>query len=203
MGFLNGCQIAAEMIRAGKCRTAMVVTSEVELNREMHPDKMLGLVETGSAVLLDTTAENRTGFSNFSFHYDCEKMDLRRATGGYLDGKPCLDLQIDQHLFDAYLKMIPVAVDKVLADEGLDISDIDFFLPPQISPDMNSKLPNLLGVEPHRFVDVAREDADLFTSALPYSLEYLQREKSTQPGKIGLVIHVASGLQVGCAVYYF
>tara|TARA_Y100001933_G_scaffold263432_1_gene324772 strand:- start:21215 stop:26581 length:5367 start_codon:yes stop_codon:yes gene_type:complete len=203
MGFLNGCQIAAEMIRAGKYRTAMVVTSEVELNREMHPDKVLGLVETGSAVLLDTTAENRTGFSNFSFQYDCEKMDLRRATGGYLDGKPCLDLQINEHLIDAYLKMIPAAVDKILAEEGLDISDIDFFLPPQISPAMNSKLPNLLGVEPHRIVDVAREGADLFTSALPYSLEYLQREKKSHSGKIGLIIHVASGLQVGCAVYYF
>ena len=203
MGFLNACQIATEMIRAGKYRTAMVVTSEVELNREMHPDKPLGLVETGSAVILDTTAANRTGFSNFAFHYDCEKMDLRRATGGYLDGKPCLDLRIDEQLIDAYLKMIPAAVENVLAEEGLDISDIDFFLPPQISPAMNSKLPNLLGVEPHRFVDVSRENADLFTSALPYSLEYLQREKRNQHGKIGLVIHAASGLQVGCAVYYF
>ena len=203
MGFLNACQIATEMIRAGKYRTAMVVTSEVELNREMHPDKPLGLVETGSAVLLDTTAENRAGFSSFAFHYDSEKIDLRRATGGYLEGKPCLDLLIDEQLIDAYLKMIPDAVDNVLAEEGLDISDIDFFLPPQISPSMNSKLPNLLGVEPHRFVDVSRENADLFTSALPYSLEYLQREKRTQPGQIGLVIHAASGLQIGCAVYYF
>ncbi len=203
MGFLNACQIASEMIRSGKYRTAMIVTSEVELNREMHPDKMLGLVETGSAVILDTTAENRTGFSSFYFHYDCDKMDLRRATGGYLDGKPCLDLRIDDHLNDEYLKMIPEAVDKALAEEGIDISDIDFFLPPQISPAMNSKLPNLLGVEPHRFVDVSREEADLFTSALPYSLEYLQREKRTKTGQIGLVIHAASGLQVGCAVYYF
>ena len=203
MGFLNACQIASEMIRAGKYRTAMVVTSEVELNREMHPEKMLGLVETGSAVLLDTTAENRTGFSNFLFHYDCDQIDLRQATGGYLDGKPCLDLRIDGRLIDEYLKMIPEAVDQILAEEGLDISDIDFFLPPQISPAMNSKLPNLLGVEPHRFVDVAREEADLFTSALPYSLEYLQKEKRANPGQVALVIHAASGLQVGCAVYYF
>ena len=75
--------------------------------------------------------------------------------------------------------MIPEAVDQILAEEGLDISDIDFFLPPQISPAMNSKLPNLLGVEPHRFVDVSREEADLFTSALPYSLEYLQKKESS------------------------
>ena len=117
MGFLNACQIAAEMIRAGKYRTAMIVTSEVELNREMHPEKLLGIVETGSAIVLDTTAENRTGFSCFSFHYDCDKMDSRRATGGYVDGKPCLDLRIDDNLIDDYLEMIPEAVDKVLAEE--------------------------------------------------------------------------------------
>ena len=68
---------------------------------------------------------------------------------------------------------------------------------------MNAKLPNVLGVEPPRFVAVARPKADLFTSALPYSLEYLQREKLAKPGQVGLVIHAASGLQVGCAIYYF
>ncbi|MEE2781457.1 MAG: amino acid adenylation domain-containing protein [Planctomycetota bacterium] len=203
MGFLNACQIASEMIRAGKYRNAMIVTSEVEVNREMHPDRLLEIAETGSAIILDTTAENRTGFSRFDFHYDCDHIDARRAIGGYLDGKPCLDLQVDANLNEIYLQMIPDAVESILNEEGLELSEIDFFLPPQISPEMNAKLPNVLGVEPHRFVDVARPKADLFTSALPYSLEYLQREKLAKPGQVGLVIHAASGLQVGCAIYYF
>ena len=38
LGFLNGCQIATEMIHAGKCRTAMVITSEVEINKNYFPD---------------------------------------------------------------------------------------------------------------------------------------------------------------------
>lgn len=203
MGFLNGCQIAAEMIRSGKCRRAMIVTSEVEINQKVHPGYPLGIAETGSAIILDTTADNREGFSQFLFQYDCDQIDARRATGGYVDGKPCLALEQDENVVDLYMKLIPGAVEEILVQEGIDISQITVFLPPQMSPEMNRKLPNLLGVEPHRIVDLSEEGRDLYTSSLSFSIEHVRQKGLAKAGDIGLVINVASGLQVGCAVYYF
>jgi hypothetical protein len=68
---------------------------------------------------------------------------------------------------------------------------------------MNRKLPNLLGVEPHRIVDLTVEGRDLYTSALPFSIEHVRQKGLAKAGDIGLVINVGCGLQVGCAVYYF
>ena len=115
--------------------------------------------------------------------------------GGYTDGKPCVDLQVVDNLMDLYLEMIPGAVEKILAEEGIDISEVDFFLPPQSSPKMNRKLPNLLGVEPHRFIDIAREESDLYSSALPYSFEYLQKEKLASKNEVQALKGTASSLR--------
>ncbi|MDP7268040.1 MAG: amino acid adenylation domain-containing protein [Pirellulales bacterium] len=203
MGFLNGIQIAAEMIRAGKCRTAMVVTSEVDINKDVHPECPLELAETGSAVILDAASESDEGFAQFVFQYDCDHLDKRKLIGGYVGGKPCLTKEVDENICDLYLKMIPRAVEELLQQEGLDISQIAVVLPPQISPAMNHQLANLLGIEPHRVVDLAVEGRDLYTSAMSYSFEHARKAKLVKPGDIGLVINVASGIQVGCATYYY
>jgi 3-oxoacyl-[acyl-carrier-protein] synthase III len=203
MGFLNGCQIAVEMIHAGKYRTAMVVTSEVEINKNFFPDRKLGVAETGSAVILDQTSVSGAGFGRFHFKYDCDQLDARRAIGVYVDGKPCLTLTEDENLHELYLKAIPPAVDELVVQEGIDISQIKVVLPPQISPQMNSCLANLLGIEPHRVVDLAREGSDLYTSSLAFSLTHVRQRGLAEAGDIGLIINVASGIQVGCAVYYF
>jgi 3-oxoacyl-[acyl-carrier-protein] synthase III len=68
---------------------------------------------------------------------------------------------------------------------------------------MNHQLANLLGIEPHRVVDLAVEGRDLYTSAMSYSFEHARKAKLVKPGDIGLVINVASGIQVGCATYYY
>ena len=203
MSFLNGCQVATEMIRAGTFRTAMVVTSEVEINKHYFPARGLGLAETGSAVILEKAADQRSGFSGFSFYYECDHFDARSWIGGYVDGKPCVTVHQEDNFLDLYLRTIPPAVEKLLESEGLDISGISIVLPPQISPRMNKQLANLLGIEPHRVVDLATDGRDLYTSSLSYTLDHIQQNGLARSGDIGLIINVASGIQVGCAIYYF
>jgi amino acid adenylation domain-containing protein len=203
MSFINGCQIATEMIHAGKFQTAMVVASEVEINKPYFPECLLGLAETGAAVILDQNGSGQTGFSQFLFHYDLEHFGAREAIGRYTDGKPCLRLKEAENMHALYLQAIPAAVDQLLAREGLERSQIKFLLPPQISSEMNGQLAKRLGIEPQCVVDRAIPGQDLYTASLAYSLQYLQQNHLTEPGDIGLIVQVASGIQVGCAVYYF
>jgi 3-oxoacyl-[acyl-carrier-protein] synthase III len=203
MSFINGCQIASEMIHAGKFQTAMVVASEVEINKPYFPDVMLSLVETGAAVIMDQSDSGQTGFSPFLFHYELEHFAAREAIGRYTDGKPCLQLKEADNLHALYLQAIPTAVDQLLDREGLERSQIKFLLPPQISSEMNGQLAERLGIDPQCVVDQAIPGQDLYTASLAYSLQWLQQHNLTEPGDIGLIIQVASGIQVGCAVYYF
>ena len=54
-----------------------------------------------------------------------------------------------------------------------------------------------------RFIDVVGNGPDYFSSSIPYAFEHAFRENLVNPGDIGLVISVGSGIQIGCAVYYF
>ena len=69
MSFLTATDIAAQMIRSGKIRTALVIAAEIENNRHEYPDDMIGLEEMASAVLMDDGSDSGIGFGEFVFNY--------------------------------------------------------------------------------------------------------------------------------------
>jgi amino acid adenylation domain-containing protein len=203
MSFMNGCHIASEMIYAGKYRTAMVVASEVETNKPHFRDRLLGLAETGGAVILDSSPSGQVGFSPFIFHYDLEHFEAREVIGRYVEGKLCMCLQENEHLHELYLQTIPAAVNDLLAREGLTMSQVTHLIPPQISQESNYRLARHLGIDSHRVIDRAVTGHDLYTSGMARSLEYLRKQDLSKTGDIGLIIQVSSGIQAGCVAYYF
>jgi 3-oxoacyl-[acyl-carrier-protein] synthase III len=52
-------------------------------------------------------------------------------------------------------------------------------------------------------VDIAHAGNDLYTSSLPYTLQHVREQNLVQSGDVGLIITAGSGIQVGCATYYF
>jgi|GEM_PF-118941 len=203
LSFFYGCQIATAFIQAGKFRTAMVVASEVEVNKPYFPDCMIGMAETGAAAILDRSPTGQTGFGPFCFHYELEHFEAREAIGRYRSGKPCLMLREADNLHELYLQAILPAVEEVLARAGLQRSQIKFLLPPQISAEMNRQLLTRLGMDTACLVDQAITGQDLYTAGLAYALQHLRRLGLAAAGDIGLIVQVAYGIQVGCAVYYF
>ncbi|NIL98278.1 MAG: amino acid adenylation domain-containing protein, partial [Planctomycetales bacterium] len=202
MGFLHACQVASQLIQAGTFRTAMITASEVEVNAEFFEER-LGLFETASAFILDESADGKTGFGQFVFKFFPQYFEARQATGWYKDGKPYCGWHLDDRLNDIYLECIPPAVQELLDLEGLDLAQIKVVLPSQFSSAFNLQLAHTLQVPADRIVEVDHRQKDLFTSSLPYALQHAQQNQQVQPGDIGLIINVASGVQVGCATYYF
>lgn len=204
LAFLNACQVGTQMVQAGRFRNAMVVASEVEQNRDTMPEVTLGLHVGASAAILAHGDDPDAGFGKFEFAYYPEHFEARFAHGNYVDGKACLQLELDPNLHELYLRCVKEPVDKLLKRERLDISQIDLLLPPQFSTEFNLKLAGLLGIAQEKVVDLkATPDDDLFGSALPYSMQHAQENGLCKPGNIGLIVNVGSGLQVGCATYYF
>jgi 3-oxoacyl-[acyl-carrier-protein] synthase III len=203
VSFLNACEVASEMMRSGKIRTALIIASEIENNRDAFPDRLVGLEETASAIVLDQGERSRTGFGEFVFKYLPEELEARTVNGRYADGKACLFLEQDPSIADLYLKMIPEAVNELLKREVLAMSEINVVLPPQFSSEFLDELGRVLSIPRERFVDITSGGKDWFTSALPYTLHAIEKQKLAKPGDVGLVINVGSGLQVGCATYYF
>lgn len=203
VGFLNACQVSAEMIHAQKIRRALVVASEIENNKVSRPDELLGIAETGSAVMLDESADGKTGFGNFVFKYGDEYLESLITGTRQEHGKTWIHRDQSAAIEEYYLRLIDEAVAELLKSEQLDLSLIKVVMPPQISPTFTGKLSDALHIEPGRVVDIARAGADLYTSSLPQTFAYVQEHHLVEPGDIGLIISAGSGLQVGCATYYF
>jgi 3-oxoacyl-[acyl-carrier-protein] synthase III len=203
LGTLNACDVATKMIQSGKFRRALVTASEYDLNAAPFPDFPLPSLEAGSAMLLEVSPDGRAGFGRFVYHYATEHLDARTMYGHYIDGKPLSDLQMRPDIESLYLAPIRGAVDELLAQEGLNLGDIAHVLPSQFSPTFHARLAEVLDVPPAKIVDLTGFGQDLFTSSLPMTLERLRDTGAAKPGDIGLIVNVASGIQVGCATYYF
>lgn len=203
VGFLNACHVAIQMLRAGKARTAMIATSEVENNLAAFPGELLGLQETGSAVLLDAAPENGSGFGSFAFSSFPQHVDAFTSHCTNKDGKAYLQVASDARLERYYIEGIQATVHDLLLREGLDLSRISTILPPQRSGSFLDQLSAALNVSRDRFVEVTDRVGDLYTSSLPFAFQALQCDQRVRPGDIGLLIAAGSGVQVGCALYYF
>jgi 3-oxoacyl-[acyl-carrier-protein] synthase III len=203
LGFFNACQVAAGMIGAKKVNRAMVVASEIENNKETFPTELRGIQETGSAVILDVSADGETGFGNFVFKYFTEHIEAISAYATIRNGKTGMHFEKAPELESYYPQCIREAVDDLLRVEQLDIAQVKVILPPQISTAFITALSDTMNVSRDKFVDIPHEDADLFTSSLVYTLQYAREQQRVNPGDIGLIISVGAGIQVGCATYYF
>jgi 3-oxoacyl-[acyl-carrier-protein] synthase III len=203
IGVLNACYVARQMIHARKCKNAMIVAAEIENNAEAFPGELVGIRETASALILDEAPSDHTGFSHFLFRYFTEAMNAYTSYLTTKNGKACLHIDKSANLEAYYLAGILSAVRELLLMEGLKLTEITKIFPPQISSAFIAKLSEAMNLAKDKFVDVVGDGQDLFTSSLPCALQFAHERNLVKVGDIGLIISVGSGIQVGCAVYYF
>jgi len=203
VGFLNACQVATGLIQAKRIKRAMVVASEIENNAQTFPTELLGVSETGSAVILDESADGKTGFGNILCKYFTDYLEAFSSYTRQHNGKTYMQYEEDPDLETYFLHCIRDAVRDLLSLEQLDLSQINVILPPQISTQFIARLSDAMNISRDKFVDIAHASNDLYTSSLPNTLQHVREQHLVKPGDVGLIITAGSGIQVGCATYYF
>jgi len=201
VGFLNACFLATQLIQGRKIHTAMVLASEVE-NASLFRGARRGVTETASAMILDQSPGGM-GFGSFLFRSFTEYVDLLACSVSSQAGAASLSVVKHPSLEARYVECALRVIPELLAVEGLDLSDIALFIPPQLSSGSIDKLSAELKVDRSRFVHVSGGGEDLFTSSVPYALEAVRCRGLAQPGDAGLIITAGAGIEVGCAIYYF
>lgn len=203
VGLLNACHLAQQLIAGGKYKTAMVAAAEIENNAGLFPDSLQGLRETASALILDAHPVRGKGFSRILFNYDTGSLDAYVSHCCTVDDKPFLRVEKSPGLEDRYIACIQPLVEDLLRQEGLTRSRIGKVFPPQISSAFIARLSEALDIPAEKFVDIAGDGPDYFTSSFPYALAYARGKGLVQEGDTGLVIAAGSGIQAGCALYHF
>ena len=93
--------------------------------------------------------------------------------------------------------------DRLLKRERIDRSRITAVFPPQISPEFVAALAGRLNIERDLFVDIAESGKDYYTSSIPCAMHAARQSGRVKSGDVGLLIAAGTGVQVGCAIYYF
>jgi 3-oxoacyl-[acyl-carrier-protein] synthase III len=202
VGFLNACHIASELIRTGKHRVALVTASEVDNNRGTAAPP-LGVVETGSAVVLDDAPGGDGGFGRFLFRAYPEHLGRFTSHTALEEGRTVLRAEQHSDYEEALLHCAADAARALLEREGVFPSDLKVILPSQISPWFSSGLAGALSVDPDKCVTLDGSDGDYFTSSLVFALRQVIDRGMTRPGDVGLIIAAGAGAQVGCVLYQF
>ena len=206
LGFLNACFVVQQLIRSGSCKTALVVASEIENNSENFPDKLLGIQETASAIILDAHQNDGLGMSCFEFEYSLDAMNSYTTNALYSlasTSRIYMNINKAHNINEKYIVFILSVVKDFLLKKGLKTDEINLVFPPQISSEFISELDKRLDFPNAALIDAVGEGLDLFTSSIPYSFEYAYEKGLVSPGDIALIIAVGSGIQVGCSIYNF
>jgi 3-oxoacyl-[acyl-carrier-protein] synthase III len=207
LGFLKACYLASVLIGSQAARRILVTASEVENNARTVPDHLRGVKVMASAAMLDSDPEGKAGFGAFRFKCFPEHEDALTvyATTRQLriEGRSLARVHVAKakDLEQRFILCVMDAVSEFLSEEGIRPEDIAVVLPPQISPGFVPALAGALGMDLARFVDLCHPDGDLFTSTLPATFAGVAGR--VKPGDLGLIINVASGIEVACATYHF
>lgn len=201
LGYLTGCLLAQTTIGLGKIERVMLVAGEVEGNSGQADAQPRGVVEAGSAMILETVPEPDAGFISFYFRNFPEYME-EFSSDLNLDGAHSqLVVKKSAALEDHYLSCIQASVQGFLDQEDLEISVFRQVIAPQVSPDFLNRVAEILNVPAERLVDVTSREGDLFTSSIPFALTELIDSNQISPGDQLLMISATSGIQVACARY--
>ncbi len=202
VGPYTACLAAIEWISAGRTSLALILASEVENNARFGPDASIGLNETGSAILLEESA-NHEGFGRFIFRSFPEHVADIRAFTATRAGAAVLQRKCDPDWEQHAALGLRLAVGELLESEQIGRDKITLVLPTSGLGRSVGLLAELLELPRSRFVELPREHGDYFTSSLAYGFLAARRSGRVRPGDTGLFLSAGSGGQVGCCIYHF
>ena len=203
MGFLNACQLCSAMITAGKIKTGLVVSSDLVNGNVSEKGDSPGFLPSGAAMLLAGEKNGGSGFKTFHFKTFAEMQNACESYFFHDKDHMTLIFKRDPDVEDIYLRAISIGVNEFLKREAVGLNDFDMIIPSQISSAFITKMADILGVKREKMIDVTREGGNLFNASLPAAMDHIFKHKQPEAGQKALIINVASGIQVGCAVYEF
>ena len=145
----------------------MVVTSEIENNADFQEQMLLGIKETGSAMILDESGDSGAGFGRFLFKHFTEYIDVFTSQIGQSKGKSFLEFIKQPNIENIYLDCIAKTVQELLSKEGLSLAQIKTIFPPQISSEFISDLSKKINLIKEKFVDLAQDGKDFLLLLYP------------------------------------
>ncbi|MBX3478419.1 MAG: ketoacyl-ACP synthase III [Brevundimonas sp.] len=207
-GFVYALSVADGFIARGNARCALVVGAE-EMTRLMDWSDRTTCVLFGDgagAVVLEpregqgTPAD--TGLLGFALRCDGAKSDLL-----YVDGGPATTGSVGHlrmagnQVFRHAVVNIAEAVTAAAANAGVQIADVDWFVPHQANQRIIKGVGDRLGLDENKVVTTVAQHANTSAASIPLALDTAIRDGRIKGGDLVLLEAMGGGLTWGaCAI---
>ncbi|HYV48750.1 MAG TPA: 3-oxoacyl-[acyl-carrier-protein] synthase III C-terminal domain-containing protein [Myxococcaceae bacterium] len=202
-GFLTACEVARHLVAAAPGRRILLAGAEVDPNAGTRPDLPLGIRASGVAVVVDASPDPRKGLGGAVIRRFPGRTDTWTSVTHFDQQAPFQVVAGREEAVGFLLEQLPGAVEALMRLEGIDPGKVSAVLLNEPVPGFRRRAAEALRIEPGRVFDPPEERVDRYSCSLPCLLHRARETGRVAGGDVGLLVEVASGLQVACAVYYF
>lgn len=202
-GFIYALATADMFIRAGRCRTALVVGTEIY-------SRILDWNDRGTCVLFGDgagaaliTQSNQPGIISSHLHSDGSYANTLALSGnicgGKIHGNPYITME-GNTVFKFAVKVMEEIVHEAVAENNLQISDISWLIPHQANIRIIQSTAKKLGIPMDKVVTTINKHGNTSAASIPLALDIASRDGRIKSGQYVLLEGVGSGFTWGAVL---
>ena len=202
-GFVYSLSVADKFVRAGQATRALVVGAEVMSRIIDWTDRETCVLFGDGAGAVVLEASDDAGILYTDLGADGRYRNLLYADAGVSrikeEGDTTL-LMKGNEVFKVAVRTLEGMVDRVLADNGLEQGEIDWFVPHQANLRIIRATARRLGLPMERVVLTVRDHGNTSAASIPMALDTAVRDGRIQPGDLVLMEAFGGGFTWGATL---
>lgn len=202
-GFVYALSVANQFIRSGQARRALVCGAEVMSRIIDWTDRETCVLFGDGAGAVVLEASEQAGILYTDLGADGRYRNLLYADSGVSrvkrEGATTLVMKGNE-VFKVAVRTLEGMVDRVLAENGLEQGEIDWFVPHQANLRIISATARRLGLPMERVVLTVREHGNTSAASIPMALDTAVRDGRIQPCDLVLLEAFGAGFTWGAAL---
>jgi 3-oxoacyl-[acyl-carrier-protein] synthase-3 len=206
-GFVYALSTADGFVARGRSKCALVIGAETMTRLMDWTDRGTCVLfgDGAGAVVLEpgegegTTADR--GLLGFALRADGTKQELLYVDGGVSTNRQTGYLRMQgNQVFRHAVVNISEAVRAAAADAGVEVPEVDWFIPHQANQRILEGVAKRLGIDEHKVISTVAEHANTSAASIPLALDQGVKDGRIQPGQLLLLEAMGGGLTWGACV---
>lgn len=210
LSFIQAVNVAANLLHGGAYGRVAVVSADLA-SRGLdftEPEASLIFGDGAAAAILELPREGASGVLAHRFATYPQGRAFCEIRAGGTRCNPRVGIEPRDFLFrmdgKAVFKLASQLMgdflDALLADAGVQLSDIDWVVPHQASHLGMAHVVKRLGLPRERVVDIYASHGNQVAASMPTALHELLTARDVRPGDLALMLGTAAGLSIGGTV---
>ena len=200
-GFLYALTVADSMLRSGSAETALVIGSETFSRILDWEDRATCvLFGDGAGALVLKAEDGETGILSTKLHADGRHNELLFVDGGPSTTQTVGKLRMKgREVFRHAVVNLADVLNEVLADAGLEASEVDWVVPHQANARILDATARKLGLPPEKVIVTVDQHANTSAASVPLAFDAAVRDGRIQRGDLIVLEAMGGGFTWGAA----